>query len=97
MREASQIGGVDCLVVDTTLRAALAEMPAPVDDGAVETAELRVQLRGHYPIERGVPQLGSRRQTTLRAEGAAPEGARFVLEATTEASRRVTELRRGSD
>ncbi|MBW2461192.1 MAG: hypothetical protein JRH11_06065 [Deltaproteobacteria bacterium] len=95
---ATQVAGIDCLVVDTTLHADLREMPGPVAGAVVEAATLDVRISGHYPVERGLPQLATERETRVGArgtvpalegeDGEAPPGS-FVMRATTTASRRV--------
>ncbi len=95
---ATQMAGIDCLVVDTTLHADLREMPGPVAGAVVEAATLDVRISGHYPVERGLPQLATERQTRVEARGSVPAleaesgdatPGTFVMRATTTASRRV--------
>jgi len=98
--EATQAEGIDCLVIETTLDADLSEMPPPREGAVVEEAHVSVRLRGHYPVERGLPQIATLRRTELRARGridseaegaaeAPASGESFEIEATTTARRRV--------
>jgi hypothetical protein len=70
--EATQLAGIDCLVIETSLDADLSEMPPPREGAIVESAHVSVRLSGHYPLERGLPQMATDRRTELRANGTIP-------------------------
>ncbi len=54
------------------MEAELSEMPPPREGAVVDEARFDVRMRNHYPVERGLPQIGAMRRTRLWARGRIP-------------------------